>query len=133
MSEDTSIGQRVQSVRKRRGLTQGELAAASGLSASLVRKLEQGTITDIRLETARKLAVGLRVSTTALLCADREEPDSATVSQWQPVRDALAGRPGEPGDEPTPQGVREAVAAIRPALARNRVLRAAAPAARARA
>jgi transcriptional regulator with XRE-family HTH domain len=41
--QDATLGQRLQSVRKRRGLTQAELAAETGLSVSLIRKLEQGT------------------------------------------------------------------------------------------
>jgi transcriptional regulator with XRE-family HTH domain len=122
MSDDASIGQRVRSVRKRRGLTQSELATASGVSASLIRKLEQGTITDTRLETARNLAVALRVPTTTLITEpDREEPDAATTGQWESVTAALAGRAPEPADtEPTAEGVRGGVAAIRPVLARNR-------------
>src|SRR5450755_1037470 len=119
--QDTALGQRLQSVRKRRGLTQAELATAAGLSVSLIRKLEQGTIADTRLETARKLAVALRVQTTVLVTQpDREEADQATTDQWEPVRAALAGRASEPADQPTADGVRDAVAAIRPALARNR-------------
>jgi len=121
MPDEISFGQRVQSVRKRRGLTQGELARAAGLSVSLVSKLEQDVITDIRLETARKLAVALRVPTTVLVTEpDREEADPATNDQWAPVREALAGRTGETAGQPTSDGVRDAVAAIRPALARNR-------------
>jgi transcriptional regulator with XRE-family HTH domain len=119
--QDTALGQRLQSVRKRRGLTQAELATAAGLSVSLIRKLEQGTITDTRLETARKLAVALRIPTTVLVTRpDREEPDQATTDQWDQVRAALAGRMSESTEQPTAGGVRDAVVAIRPALARNR-------------
>jgi len=121
VQQETSFGQRVQSVRKRRGLTQEELARASGLSVSLVSKLEQDVITDVRLETARKLAVALRVPTTVLITEpDREDADPATTDQWEPVREALAGRPGPADGEPTAAGVLAAVAAIRPALTRNR-------------
>ncbi|MFE9066082.1 helix-turn-helix domain-containing protein [Streptomyces violaceusniger] len=42
MPEETDIGSSLRKVRKRRGLTQRELATASGVSLSLVRKLEQG-------------------------------------------------------------------------------------------
>jgi transcriptional regulator with XRE-family HTH domain len=121
MTDEATFGQRVQSVRKRRGLTQGELARAAGLSVSLVSKLEQDVITDVRLETARRIAVALRVPTTVLITGpDREEADPATTDQWAPVRQALAGQSGETTGQPTAEGVRDAVAAIRPALAGNR-------------
>jgi transcriptional regulator with XRE-family HTH domain len=121
MADEVTFGQRVQSVRKRRGLTQGELARAAGLSVSLVSKLEQDVITDVRLETARKIAVALRVATTVLITGpDREEADPAATDQWAPVRDALAGRPAPADGQPTPEGVLAAVAAIRPALIANR-------------
>jgi transcriptional regulator with XRE-family HTH domain len=121
MTDEATFGQRVQSVRKRRGLTQGELARAAGLSVSLVSKLEQDVITDVRLETARKIAVALRVPTTVLITGpDREEADPATTDQWAPVREALAGRAAPADGQPTAEGVLGAVAAIRPALARNR-------------
>lgn len=119
--QDTALGQRVQSVRKRRGLTQVELAIAAGLSVSLIRKLEQGTIADTRLETARRLAVALRVPTTVLVTGpDREEADQVTTDLWGPVREALAGRTSESAGQPTAEGVRGAVAEIRLVLAENR-------------
>src|SRR4051812_16956629 len=60
----TSFGERLASVRKRRGLTQRELASESGVSVSLIRQLEQGHLTATRADTARKLAVAMRVLTT---------------------------------------------------------------------
>jgi transcriptional regulator with XRE-family HTH domain len=67
-----ATGARVREARKWRGLTQQELASASGLSISLITKLEQGAHGGIRLETAHKLAIVLRVTTTALM----SEPDA---------------------------------------------------------
>ena len=37
-----SLGERLQSIRKRRGLSQRELAGRSGVSVSLIRQIEQG-------------------------------------------------------------------------------------------
>lgn len=74
MHEVTGIGSSLREIRKRRGLTQRELAAASGVSLSLIRKLEQGEITDTRMETAHTLASTLRVPTSYLLERDDEEP-----------------------------------------------------------
>lgn len=107
-----NLGERLQSVRKRRGLSQRELANLSGVSLSLIRKLEQHERPDTRLETLRKLASALRVPTTELIV--RDDADTAapgTVNQWKPVRDALRGKLKTDGidEEPTPQGVEDAV------------------------
>ncbi|MFI5716929.1 helix-turn-helix domain-containing protein [Nocardia sp. NPDC051750] len=48
------LGERLQSVRKRRGVTQRELAGRSGVSLSYVRKIEQGERDDARVETLRR-------------------------------------------------------------------------------
>ncbi|MEV0597599.1 helix-turn-helix domain-containing protein [Nonomuraea cavernae] len=75
------------SIRKRRGLTQQELAALSGVSASLIRKIEQDSRKDIRLETARKLAAALRVPTMDVISQDAaEQADEPPADLWAPVR-----------------------------------------------
>src|SRR5713226_7693292 len=120
MGEGSTLGQRIASVRKRCGLTQRELAEASGLSVSLIRKLEQGERDDggIRLETAHKLAITLRVPTSTLVT----EPDAPVSSpqsaqRWEPVRRALEGTPGGHQDnEPTIQGIRSAFEDMVPLL-----------------
>ncbi|MFI6522043.1 helix-turn-helix domain-containing protein [Spirillospora sp. NPDC050679] len=102
-----NVGRRLQEVRKRRGLTQRELAGLAGVSLSLVRKLEQGEREDTRVETLRKFAVALKVPTSDLIDrADTEDPRTSTTDQWVSVRKALHGLPadGTP-DEPTVEGV----------------------------
>ncbi|AKH83152.1 DNA-binding protein [Streptomyces sp. CNQ-509] len=105
------IGDRLRSVRKRRGLTQRELAAAAGLSVSLVRKLEQGELTDTRLETARRFAVALRVPTSSLIRSRTDEvADPPTFDRWASVRQALSSPPPDDITEPpTAGGVRSAL------------------------
>src|SRR5215831_20013329 len=102
MDDSGSIGGRVREVRKRRGLTQRELADAAGVSVSLVSKLEQGERQDVRLETLRKLAVALRVP-TSVLAADaargREAP-ADVAADWEPVRRALADPQPLSAEEP---------------------------------
>ncbi|MFE6099736.1 helix-turn-helix domain-containing protein [Streptomyces laurentii] len=102
-----NIGERLRDVRKRRGMTQRELADQSGLSLSLIRKLEQGERDDTRLETARRLASALRVPTTALMAESTEEAaKQVVVDQWEPVRRALVSpQPSGELEEPTLQGV----------------------------
>jgi transcriptional regulator with XRE-family HTH domain len=117
-----TIGDRVREVRKRRGLSQRELADLSGASVSLIRKLEQGERQDMRMETARKLAMALRVPTTALIPGRSEsEPARPDIAEeWEPVRRALAGQSPQPEEQPTPKGVRDAMRALAPALTTHR-------------
>ncbi|WP_016909042.1 helix-turn-helix domain-containing protein [Streptomyces xiaopingdaonensis] len=103
---DTHIGERMREIRKRRGMTQRELATSSGVSLSLVRKLEQGEYTDTRMETARRFAHALRVPTGRLLRRDADPADSATADRWALVRAALLAPPADRLDEePTTAGV----------------------------
>ncbi|WP_119726678.1 helix-turn-helix domain-containing protein [Thermomonospora amylolytica] len=118
----SGLGERLQSIRKRRGLTQRELAQLSGVSLSLLRKLEQGEREDTRVETLRKLAIALRV-TTAELIVRPEAEDSGPVGddQWAAVHDALVGRPmAQPEEEPTLEGVSSALRAATPLFTENR-------------
>ena len=112
MADLVAIGARLRESRKRRGLTQRELARSSGVSLSLIRKLEQGDYENgLRLETVRKMAVALSVPTSALAVGSTAlPPDQESVTRWEPVRRALEGPVGqEPGEEPTMEGVRAAV------------------------
>lgn len=122
MPETPDIGGRLRDIRKRRGLTQRDLARAAGVSVSLVSKVEQGVIGDVRLETARQLAVALRVSTTALVARDEPGPPEAEVrDQWAPVRAALLSPPPDVTEyAPTVAGVARALAATEPLFAGDR-------------
>jgi transcriptional regulator with XRE-family HTH domain len=113
-----NLPERLQSVRKRRGLTQRELAELSGVSVSLIRKLEQGERDDTRLETLRKLAKGLQVSTSDLIASRTAE--EGTAQEWTVVRDSLLGKHEQPAEAPTPEGVRRAVEAAEPLFTDNR-------------
>ncbi|KZM68493.1 helix-turn-helix domain-containing protein [Nocardia terpenica] len=87
-----SIGDRLRGIRKRRGLTQVELAERSGVSVQLIRLLEQGEQQRTRTETARRLASALRVNTSDLVAEpDTAEPETTDVELWAEVRKALAG------------------------------------------
>jgi transcriptional regulator with XRE-family HTH domain len=123
MEQVSSIGDRVRSVRKRRGLTQQELAKSAGVSLSLVKKLEQDEYGNLRLETAHKLAIALRVPTSTLATGpDAGQPESVDIEQWAPVRRALEGRTdgSTPSEEPTLDGLRATFAASIPLLVDNR-------------
>jgi transcriptional regulator with XRE-family HTH domain len=96
------------------------LADLSDVSLSLVKKIEQGERDSIRLETLRKLAVGLRVRTSTLQGDqhDAEHADQQTEDLWAPVRRALArAEDTGPDDEPvTGAGVQAAIDEVRPLL-----------------
>ncbi|MDT0448644.1 helix-turn-helix domain-containing protein [Streptomyces hesseae] len=118
-----TFGQRLRDVRKRRGLSQRELAAVSGVSLSLIRKLEQAERDGTRLETAHRLAVALRVPTTQLV-SDRGdgEPEGSPADQWEAVRRALTDTVRVPGPEepPTLTGVRAALDSALPLFSTDR-------------
>ncbi|WP_182885033.1 helix-turn-helix domain-containing protein [Microbispora sp. H10885] len=116
-----TLGERIRSVRKRRGLTQQGLADLAGVSASLIRKLEQDARRDVRLETLRKIAVALKVPTTSLIARHDVEPaDEKTLDLWAPVRRALYGLDGPPSEAPTREGLRSALEASMPLWKQDR-------------
>ncbi|MFE2098940.1 helix-turn-helix domain-containing protein [Streptomyces sp. NPDC059468] len=118
-----TIGERLREIRKRRGWSQRELSEQSGVSLSLIRKLEQGERADTRLETARQLAKALKVPTTRLVSEHAEAAaDSDTVDRWAPVHAALAAPPDLDGldEAPTYEGVRDALEAAVPLFAHDR-------------
>ncbi|MFF0224547.1 helix-turn-helix domain-containing protein [Streptomyces sp. NPDC004629] len=114
----STAGQRVKEVRKRRGLSQRELADASGVSLSAIRKLEQGERETARLETLRKLAHALRVPTMRLAGGPNpEDADAGTVDRWAAVRSSLERPPvvaGLDDEPPTVSGVRAALRETEP-------------------
>ncbi|MGW2144818.1 helix-turn-helix domain-containing protein [Nonomuraea bangladeshensis] len=106
------LGERLQSYRKLRGLSQRELAARSGVALSLIRKVEQGERKSVRIETIRAWATALDVTTTALLGPVPEtEQQSGDGDRLAPLRQALQGAaPADVEDVPTPDGLRSAIA-----------------------
>ncbi|MDH6116359.1 helix-turn-helix transcriptional regulator [Kitasatospora sp. GAS204B] len=85
--ERRAFGKRVAELRKRRGLTQDELAGALGRTASWLSQVERGVQPVNRLDVLRLLADGLGVSLEAL------RPDALT----DPPVPALP-EPTEPND-----------------------------------
>lgn len=115
---DMHIGDRLREIRKRRGLTQRGLAEVSGVSLSLIRKLEQYEVGATRMETAHRFAQALRVPTSRLLERDDEQP-TAAGEPWRPLEQAVQIAPAEPSVEPTIGGVRAVLPAVRRAYFGN--------------
>lgn len=110
MSADGStIGDRLRRIRRERGMTQEELADASGISRDLVSMLERGTRGSARLSTVAALANGLDCEVSEIV--DRRDHlgrdrDGGSVLA---IRDALISPSVLPGideayddGEPTP-------------------------------
>jgi transcriptional regulator with XRE-family HTH domain len=64
--EQRAFGVRVAELRKQRGMTQGELAAALGRTSSWLSQVERGVQPVVRLDVLRLLADGLGVSLQVL-------------------------------------------------------------------
>lgn len=122
MNRNHSTGSRVREARKRRGLTQRELSRLSGVSLSLITKLEQGEYGHTRLETLHRLAAVLGVPTSALTTErDAPAPSRESAAVWEPVRRVLEGIPeAEPAEEPTLEGVKSAFRGMLPLLVASR-------------
>lgn len=118
--KDSCIGKRLRDIRKRRGMTQRGLAKAAGVSISLISKLEQGELQDTRMETARRLAVAMRVPTSALIRRDADTPD---VSEpWRPLQRAVeVAAPDRLDDEPALAGTAASLPDVRAAYFGNRM------------
>ena len=67
------IGKRIQQRREKLGLTQEELADASGLRQSIISRLERGTRKNPSADTVRRLATTLGVTADWLI--GMHEPD----------------------------------------------------------
>jgi transcriptional regulator with XRE-family HTH domain len=114
------VGDRVKNARKRAGMTQRDLAGASGVSLSQLRKIEQGAY-EPRLETLRAFAVAMNLRTSALQSApDYEVPDSGTEAQWQPVIRALHGNVEQLDEPATPEGVQTMLETLQAMISADR-------------
>jgi transcriptional regulator with XRE-family HTH domain len=109
-------GERVQRLRKLRGLTQAGLARQSRLSLRTVKTVEQDA-GNPRRETLHAIARALQVRTSDLTAPGQAEHQPVPGEPWEDVRDALYRRtPGPVPDEPaTPAGVLAGIAAMTPA------------------
>jgi transcriptional regulator with XRE-family HTH domain len=109
MSEAAGVGDRLREVRKRRGMTQRDLARQSRVSVSLVRKVEQGDHGRVGTVALRKLASALDVPVTALLAAVSEpRPARADGGMWGPLAAVL----GEPTADAEPVAAADVACAL---------------------
>ncbi len=106
-----TFGERVAFLRRRRGFTQGDLAALLGVSGNTISRIEQSSrgkwgFEDVKGKTVAALARHLRVSADYLLGLNEDEHERA----WSPApfaEDQAEMRPDTPPavETPTPSAV----------------------------
>ncbi|GIH19681.1 helix-turn-helix domain-containing protein [Rugosimonospora africana] len=120
-ASEMTIGDRVAEIRRRRGMTQEQLAEAANVSVETIRKLEQNERTSARIATLNKLARSLQVRTSSLFSRSgqavaRREADHDDVALVE-LRRVLAPARGIQGSQiataetepPTLEDVRQAI------------------------
>ena len=81
-----TFSQRLQTLRKKRGITQKALAQIAGTHMTQIQRYESGE-TQPTLDALRKLALGLNVSTDTLVFSERERDPG---EDWRLQFEALA-------------------------------------------
>jgi len=81
---EQAIGAQIRSLRRRAELTVGDLAAAAGISAGMMSKIENGQISP-SLSTLQAVAASLNVQLTQLFSAFEQKRDCSYVKAGQGV------------------------------------------------
>lgn len=104
MEDVSTIGDRLKRLRGQRGLTQEELAEASGVSRDLISMLERGKRTSARLSTISALAHGLDVEVGELVDRRDHLKNDRDGGSVLAVRDALLNASLLPGIDDADDG-----------------------------
>lgn len=113
--ENTTVGGRVERLRKLRGMTQKDLARTSRLGLHTIKDVEAGK-GDPRNRTLAAIAGALLVRVSDLTSPGTAEHQPVPGEPWEDVRDALYRRGPEPGGEPAAPGdVLAGIAGLKPA------------------
>lgn len=82
-----TVGRRIAKLRVEKGMTQRDLAKATGLGQSLISKYEAGHYKTLRLTTAIKLAKALDTTPDYLRGPDSNLPYPVEVIEWLAAED----------------------------------------------
>ncbi|MGH3387314.1 MAG: helix-turn-helix domain-containing protein [Actinomadura sp.] len=115
------ISDRVRELRRRRGMTQENLAEQAGLSLAVIKKIERGG--SARMETYHQIARALGVNTIMFVAPDSPEPteqvlDDVVLAEMRSVINPAHGLTGSPiygaadGDEADLGRLRRALSAM---------------------
>ena len=72
----SKLGQRIEALRTKRGLTQRELARQAGIGHTIIAGLESGSRRDVRTDTAKRIARVLGTSVDYLIGTFDEDDES---------------------------------------------------------
>ena len=91
------IGKRIRQLRERKGLSQGDIEAVSGMLRAYISRVEHGhTIPSV--DTLERFAVALDVPLYQLFCEGEDAPPAAKLTPGK-ATDAIAGQSRENGPE----------------------------------
>jgi transcriptional regulator with XRE-family HTH domain len=77
-----TLGERILLLRRRKRLTQDELAAQSGVNKMTIWRLEHAAIQDVKGQVLAKMALALETTTDYLLgLREDEQPDPRTAAR----------------------------------------------------
>src|SRR5271167_3635602 len=91
------IGRRIRHLRERKGLSQGDIEAVSGMLRAYISRVEHGH-TVPSLETLEKFAAALDVPLYQLFCEGEDGPPKANLTPGG-TTDATVQQPGSNGSE----------------------------------
>lgn len=84
-SEEYRLGQRIQHIRKKRGLSQTQLGNLMGMDRAAISNYENGSKGEMGFKTLQKFAKALGVTTSVLLGEESEaEKEDKPKSIWKP-------------------------------------------------
>lgn len=83
--DSRKIGNKLLSVRKKRGLTQAETAEAAGLSDRNYADIERGTV-NMRTETLLRICNALDITPNDILTDESSSIDSRQEELWELLR-----------------------------------------------
>jgi len=101
-SSSIPASERIREIRKRRGMTQQQLASASGLGLNTVKEAESENGPQTREKTLDAIARGLHVTTDRLMTPGAPEAAPAAPGRWDGARDALHPRAAPDGPVTVP-------------------------------
>ena len=89
----TTVGNRIKTARKAKGITQKELAMMLDCAHTTISKYEQGEIENMPRPRMRQMAEILDVSPVTLFeLEEKEKPTDNTVDELSPTKKALVAR-----------------------------------------
>jgi transcriptional regulator with XRE-family HTH domain len=97
-----TLGERILLLRRRKRLTQDELATQSGVNKMTIWRLEHGAIHDVKGQVLGKMALALDTTADYLLGLREDAHPGAQAATREPAREAQPA-PAPPAKRPRPR------------------------------